>query len=53
MERTCIFLEESQKKALKEHHKETGMLPAETVRSAIDLYLKLKPKKSGEDNAHR
>ena len=50
MERTSIYLEKSQKKALREHKKETGMLPAETVRRAIDLYLKLKDKPEKEPN---
>ncbi len=40
MERTNIYLEKSQKEELKEHHKKTGICPAEAVREAIDLYLK-------------
>ena len=47
MKRTCINLKESQKEALKEHHEKTGILPAEAVRRAIDLYLKLQEKNDG------
>ncbi|MCK4792555.1 MAG: ribbon-helix-helix domain-containing protein [Desulfobacteraceae bacterium] len=49
MKRTSINLKQSQKDALKEHHKKTGILPAEAVRRAIDLYLKLNDKTSGKD----
>jgi len=46
--RKSVWLEEKQIKDLNDNFKRTGTRPSESVRRAIDLYLKLQEKENGK-----